>query len=410
MSLTVRPRFVGLAVTLVAFGGPALGAAPQASLATVPPPSINYCVQVKSAAARDLCQNARTQYYNGNYLAAELIMAKATQASPNEGIPRAMSARIMFQFGNMGAAERELRQAHRDGAPDHLVLPALFDVMIARHEEVTLLNDFPEPAPNTKSAADFEILLGRARAFQSMGRLAEAAASMDHALSLVRDTDGLLIRAKIAAQQKNAALAGNLVNEAYRVAPKNGPVMLAKLAQLEEVNDTAGVLALSDQIVKLYPLYTEAKLARIRVFMKQNQDAKAKAEVDSILAGSINRQDGYFYNAVLLARAHHIAEAAQVIIGMRPELVKTKPQYAVQMAQILIDNGNVEEGSKILGTALSATPDLLEARLLLANLRLSQDTPLAAQVLLTPVKDSPDPRVQKLLAQVREKIAKDRAF
>jgi predicted Zn-dependent protease len=340
-----------------------------------------------------------------------LIMAKAAQASPKEGIPRAMSARIMFQLGNMGAAERELRQARKDGAPDHLVLPALVDVMIARHEEVTLLNDLPEPAPNAKGAADFETLLGRARALQSMGRLAEAAAAMDRALSLVRNTDGLLQRAKIAAQQKNAALAEDLVNEAYRVAPKNGPVMMARLAQLEETNDTAGVLALSDQIVKLYPVYyTEAKLARIRAFLKQNQDAKAQPEVDAILAGSTSREDGYFYKAVLLARAHHIADAAQLVIGARPDFVKAKPQYAVQMAQILIDNGNVEQGSKILGTALSATPDLLEARLLLANLRLSQNTPLAAEVLLTPVKDSPDPRIQKLLAQVRGRIAKDRAF
>jgi hypothetical protein len=41
---------------------------------------------------------------------------------------------------------------------------------------------------------------------------------------------------------------------------------------------------------------------------------------------------------------------------------------------------------------------------------MSENCPQSAMVLLTPVKDLPDPRVQKLLAQVRARIAKDRAF
>jgi predicted Zn-dependent protease len=80
------------------------------------------------------------------------------------------------------------------------------------------------------------------------------------------------------------------------------------------------------------------------------------------------------------------------------------------MAQIAFDADNPGQAASILSAALSANPDQLDVRLRLADLRLSQNSPLSAQLLLGPVKDSTDQRVQKLLAQVRTKIAKDRAF
>ena len=154
----------------------------------------------------------------------------------------------------------------------------------------------------------------------------------------------------------------------------------------------------------------EPRLTRVRVFLKQNQDAKAKAEVDTILARVTISQPGLFYKAVLLWRAHDKKNAAQIVMNLRPEFVRANPQYAMQMAQISIDNGNIEQGASILGSALSAAPDMLEARLQLADIRLHQNTPQAAKVLLTPVQNSTDPRVKKLLGQIQGEIIKDRAL
>lgn len=407
-----RPRSLVLAsvLALIACGRSASQAAPEPPQSPAAAADAYYCAQVKNTTARDLCVAANAEYKNGNYVASVVTMVKAVNASPKEGIPRAMAARIIFQLGNAGPAERELRHARMDGAPNQLVLPTLFDVMIALHKEMILLGEFPEPAPNAKGATESEILQGRARALQSLGRLAEAAAAIDRSLSSVRDADGLLLRAKIASQQKDAALAGHLVDEAYRTAPKDHQVLLAKLAQLEDASDTAGVLALSDQVLKLYPLSIQARIFRIHVFLKQNQDARAKAEVDIILARRRTFAQALVYKAVLLARANNKRDAAQIILTVPIDFVKANPQYAIRMAQILIENGEVGQADKILGAALSTAPDLLEARLQLVNLRLSRNSPQSAQVLLSPVKDSPDPRVQKLLAQVRAKIAEDRRF
>ena len=390
--------------------GPAPQPAPQRPLSPPAAAAARYCAQVKNTIARDLCATANAEFYNGNYATSLVTITKATNASPDEGIPRAMAARIMFLMGKSGPAEHELRRARRDGAPDHLVLPILFDVMEARHEAMMLLSEFPEPAANAKGPTESDILRGRALAFQSLGRLAEAAAAMDRSLSSVRDADGLLLRAKIAAQQNDAALARKLVDEADRMSPNDNSVMLAKLAQLEEAGDGAGVLALSDRMLKLYPLSIQARIFRINVFLKQNQDDKAKVELDSILARRSKFSEALFYRAVLLARSHDTRSAAQVIVALPIEFVKANPKYAIRMAQILIDNNNIETADRVLGAALSAAPDMLEVRLQLVNLRLANNSSQSALMLLTAVKDSPDPQVQKLLAQARATVAKDRAF
>jgi tetratricopeptide (TPR) repeat protein len=403
---------IGLMAGLVflASAGQASAAAPNAPQLTAESASPNYCLQVKDVRAQKSCLDARALYYRGNLMAGLVLLNKAVEYSPKEGILRALIANLMIARNNMGPAERELRQARRDGAPDQVVLPMLFGVMISLHKDIGLLNEFPEPAPGAKDGLAAEILLGRARALRSLDRLPEAAASADRALALNRSASALLTRAGIATRQNDPALAQNLVDEAYRRNPTNHPVLLAKLAQLEKSGDPATLLALCDRIQKAWPLNDEPKFARIRFFLKQNQDPKAKAEVDAMLVRKSQLQEALFYRAVLLSRAHNKVEAANIIRNMRTDLILAKPRYAVQMAQIAIDNGNVELGASLLSTALSTAPDSLETRLMLAGVRLNQNSPQSAQLILTPIKDSPDPRVQKLLTQIRGQIVKDRSF
>ena len=398
--LRVRPLL--LAAAMVSFGATA-AFAQQAG-------AENLCTQVKNAAAKDLCQQARTQYYNGSYRVSLVNMKKALAASPKEGIIRAGIARVLLRFDDNGGAERELRLARKDGAPDHAVLPVLFRVMVNRHEEINLLNEFPEPAAGAKDLVTSDILQGRALALFSLNRVGEAAHAMDRSLTLSRDADGLLLRAKIATQQKDTALARKMIDEAYRLDPKSGPVMLARLQQLGEANDDAATLAMADEMLKLFPYNSDARVGRIKVYLKQKQDAKAKEEVNALLARSSKLGIGIYYKALLLQRARDKKGAAQAIQSLPPEFVKSHPEYAVEMSQMAFDNGNVETASAILGAAISAAPDMVDARLRLASLRMTQNSPQAALSVLSPVQNSDDPRVQKLLGEVKARIAKDRAF
>jgi cellulose synthase operon protein C len=291
-----------------------------------------------------------------------------------------------------------------------MVLPMLFHVMVERHEEVNLLSEFSEPPANAKGDVASDILRGRAAALLALGNFADATKSMDRSLSLRRDPEGLLVRADIASKLGDGALAGKLVDEAFQMAPQDGAVMMSKLKQLEQANAAAAALALSDQILKVYPGSIGAREARIRIFLQQKRDGEAEAEVGRLRAGRSKMPLATYYSAVLMSHRHDVRGAAQMMQTLTLQFVKDRPDLALQMAQIMFDNGNVEYGAAILGAAVGADAGLLDARLRLAALRLEQDSPQSALVLLTPVQDSQNPRVRKLLGEVRAHIAKDRAF
>ena len=408
--LLLSARLFTFAAALTAFGGSvSLAAAPEPVRPASPSPAA-YCKQVKAPSARTVCFDSVKQMSSGNLLTAQVLMQKAVAAAPKEGVPRMLLGSILLQQDNAYAAERELRLARDNGAPDQAVLPILFRAMIARHANDQLLAEFPDPAPGAAGEVTARILHGRALALRSLGRLDEAAAAMDRSLLLFRGPDALRDRTEMAIRQHDSVLADRLIDESLRLDPKNGSALLAKLRQLESSGDAAKTLAFSEQILKTYPNNIDTKVVRINVFLKLKQDGRAKAEVNSILAGSPREPLGRYYQAVLLDRANDKNAAWQIVIALPPEFVKQHPEYALQMAQIAFDNGNVETGAGILGSAIGVAPDLLDVRLRLAEVRMSQKRPQSASVLMAPVKDSRDPRVQKMLTQIHGAIEKNRAF
>ncbi|MEO8301513.1 MAG: hypothetical protein ABI608_06960, partial [Rhizomicrobium sp.] len=358
---------------------------------------------MKNPSARDLCLAARTEYSKKRYKLALGMMQKALLESPKEGAIRVEAARILLQLDGEAQAERELRQARQDGARDQDALPLLFDAMLDKHEEIVLLNEFAEPAADAKGEVAAAILQGRAMALRATGSIAEAAAAMDRALSLHRTPRGLLIRADIASGQGDAAFTRQLINQAYWMAPDNSEIMSRQLEQLVLANDMAGVTVLADRMQKFYPASSVPMESKVAVFLKRNLDAKAKAEIDNFLVMRPKSPVMLYYKAVFMWRAHDTRSASETVMSLPGAFANAHPEFAVQMARIVQDDGHDEVASSILGKAMAAAPDLLEVRLQLAALRLQQDSPQSAMLLLTPVQDSGNPQVQGLISKVRER-------
>ena len=368
------------------------------------------CAQVKNPGARDLCLAARSEYSKKHYKLALGMLQKALLESPKEGAIRVEVGRTLLQLEGEAQAERELRQARLDGARDQDALPLLFDAMLDKREEITLLNEFPDPAPDATGEVTAAILQGRAMALRATGSIAEAAAAMDRALSLKRNPRGLLIRADIASAQGDAALTKQLINQAYWMAPDNSEILARQLDQLVLANDMEKLLALAGRMQKLYPASSVPMESKAAIFLKRNLDAKAKAEVDNFLAMRPKSPVMLYYRAVLMWRANDKRNASEIVMSLPGSFANAHPEFAGQMARIVEDDGHDEVASVILGKAMASAPDLLDVRLQLAALRLQQDSPQSAMLLLTPVQESTDPRVQNLISQTRARIAKNRAF
>jgi len=157
-------------------GGAMAGAllAPAAAPAAVPPTS--NVQAIGNPTASKLVEEARKAMQTGNLRLAMINLKNAVTADPTNGAVRAQLGMVLMTAGDDAGAERELRQARKDGAPELIVLPPLFQVMLSRDENLLLLNQFPDPGPNAQGPAAANLLKARAMALQALQRPAEGAA------------------------------------------------------------------------------------------------------------------------------------------------------------------------------------------------------------------------------------------
>jgi len=131
---------------------------------------LNAEAPVSNAEVRKLLKDAQTALKSGNISLTLILLKNAVNAEPHNGVIRANLALVMLRTGDTPSAERELRQARADGAPDQLVLPALFQAMLARSEYQKLLDEFPDPGATAQGLEASIVMRARAEAFQALGR------------------------------------------------------------------------------------------------------------------------------------------------------------------------------------------------------------------------------------------------
>ena len=409
LAVSRSPLFV--AMTALVLGGAPASAAPTApgTGGTATTAKENYCVMVKNGNAHMLCLASRAQFYEGDLRAALATMKKAQTVSPQEGIIPALAARIMLRMDDPSSAEAALRKAMVFGAPHHIVLPVLFRALMDQRKQTMLLMEFPDPATSGAQKDDAaDILHGRAMALSSLHRIDEAAAALDRALVLRRDVPNLIDRATLATQQNNPKLAAALIDEAYKIDPRDRSAFLAKLFQVQRTEAPQKTLAFSAQLIQSFPKDVQPRRVRIEAFLKLNQQANAQAEVNSLLAQVPGSYFGSYYKALLLGRTQK-KEAWRTMQAIPPDFMRAYPSLALPAAQLAIDAGYPDAGGALLSNAVATAPDLIDTRLRLVELKLSQDNPQAAMTFLTPVKDAHDPRVRKLLGQAQAQLSKKRS-
>jgi len=351
-----------------------------------------------SAAVNKLLADAQKALAEGKTRLAVILLKNAVGAAPRNTVARVQLGTALLRAGDEKGAELELRQARRDGATPLLVLPPLFQAMLVRNEDQMLLDLFPDPGPAPRAAEAPDILKARALAFQKLGHGQEAVDAMNRSLELRRDASGLLTRARLAVAQGDFGAAGRFADEAIKNSPELSDAMLFKVELLLAEKDTAGALALANQITSKFPGNFAGNFARVQTYLRLNQDAQAKAEIDSVLAKEPDLLMALFYKALLMARAGDYKGAWGVAQDIPASFLDTDQSMGVAVAQIAIGAGQTEIGVSMLARMLNRHPEQLAARIRLAQLRMKQNATSSALNILRPVWDSADPRVVRLFA------------
>jgi len=364
------------------------------AFADVPP---NGVLSGRKAMVDKLVSDAEKAIQSGNVRLAFINLKNAVTADPGNAPLRVRLGIILIQIGDEPSAERELRQARKDGAPAAMVLPPLFQAMLARGETTQLLEQFPDPGAGSKDPLAADILKARALALQALKRPTEAIDAMDRSLALKRDGHGLLVRGRLALMQGQPADAMKYADEAVAKGTSPEP-MLFKIGMLLSNNNYAGALDLSNQLLARYPGNLQGRLARVEAYINLKRDAEAKTEIDDILAKYPNAYMGTYYRGLLMARSGNAKGAWNLVQNLPGEFRDGQPRVAILIAQMAVAAGNDETAASILNRILLKTPSIGAARERLAAIRLKQNNPAAALDVLEPIKDSQIPAVLELLS------------
>jgi predicted Zn-dependent protease len=157
--------------------------------------------------------------------------------------------------------------------------------------------------------------------------------------------------------------------------------------------------ALADTLVADYPRSLAARLARIKVLLSSERTDKAGPDIDRITAELPGMPIGRYFRAVYMARRGDPKGAWDIAHSLPKEYLQSDPGVAFNVANMAIAAGYLDSAASILNVIVLRFPWQLEARLVLADLRLRQKSPEYALNTLTMVRDSKDPRVAVLFAR-----------
>lgn len=395
MIATRLPRFVPLCIVLVLPG--VWGIAPASAAPSSPDNAVTEIAQDPKLAK--LVQQADAALLNGDVKLALVLLKEAVLVQPRNGELHARLGIAVLRSGDAIAAERELREARADKAPDEIVVPPILEAMLIRGENNELLAEFPDPQQAQTNLAP-DILRARAMALQALGRTSASIAAMDRSLALRRDVQGLLTRAKLAGEQNDIALGLQLADEATRRSPGDDECLDVTVLLLRQQGQTQKALAAINNFITRVPKSVVARSLRIEILLLLKQDARAQQDADWIVAQNPDLLVGTYYQALLTARAKGARAGWRIGSVLPLEFVQSRPDIALILSQMAMNAGSAENGVAILAALVNRHPELTEARVQLASLRLRQNSPDLALSVVEPLQGSEKPEVQAVLAQV----------
>lgn len=323
----------------------------------------------------------------------------AASLEPNNPYIVARLAMALNRIGEHESALDRLRRARKLGASSEVVLGPTLDAMLSMGQNQVVLDLYPDPAPNDHSFGAGMILRGRASALQVLGDKAGASAAIARSLAILKDYEGVMTAGRIALLQGDLGEAEKQADAALKLRPGDIDAQALKIDLAMQRNDTAAGQRMADRLVADNRNSLTALLIRIKVYLSTDRADKAEIDVDRIMSEAPNIPVARYFKAVILARHNNPKQAWDIAHSLPKEYLQVDPGVALNVANMAIAAGFSDSGAAILSVAVSRFPWLLDARLVLADLRLRQNSPEHALNVLQLIQDSTDPRVAALYAR-----------
>lgn len=328
------------------------------------------------------------------YAPAIIELKNALQKEPNSGEARYLLGIALYESGDPGAAEIELRKALAVGFDRARVQPALIEVLAETAQFDKVLKEaMPEDATGAEVKAALHAFVGDA--YLGTGKVLDAKAAYAKALAVdPRSQGGQLGVAKINALERNLPQAQAIVDKVLAAAPQSldalqlkADLLLAESKTPEAEKYFAKVIEYRPSAIKPYVslvslLVREKKLAEAAEWVGRLKKAVPNSPVSSYLDGLIAYAGGD-----LLRARESVRNAMKNWSDYQPALLLA--------GTVEHDLGGFVQAEEYLLKALELAPAEVSPRILLVSTYLrSGQIDKAKSELPTLLKRAPDePRV-----------------
>lgn len=339
---------------------------------------------------------------------ATIQLKNALQQDRNHLPAQLLMGKVALANSDPQRAEIALGEALRLGANRNEVVVPLAQAMLQLGRHQQMLEDARTQPTGLSDLNQGRLLLVRAAAHTDLGEDAMAVSNIEKARALLGPTaEGWLAEAHLRMRQRQYEQAERAVERAMALGAGNLEALQQKASLAHVQGQFDAALALYDQMLKLSPSHLEARVARAGLLLDLQRHEGMQAEVESLLKSHPRDPRVAYFRALMadqrgdrvesLAALRSVTELVDPVpfdvIRFRPQILmlnglahfalgefsKAKPYLeglqrqnprspTVKLqAQILFEEGQVENGIVMLEQYLRLQPNDAQALALLAS-------------------------------------------
>lgn len=323
--------------------------------------------------SNDPIKNARYLLTKGDLRGAQIELRNAVKADGNNAEAHIRLAQLQLQTSDPVAAEKELKLARELNYDLKTVTPLLAQSYLAQQRFADVLSevkaDGADPAENAK------LLVLRAVAQIGLEDIPGARASLAEAQRLAPDNqDAPVTAARMFIVEKDLAGAERQVDRALAINDQRADALVLKGQLLAAKGDSAGALEFLERAVKAAPSALGMQLERANQYLASGQDAKARADVDQVLATEQHNGGAVFLDMVLKVRSGRYADA-DLALGTLTPAIDQFPRGRYFQALIKANLGQTEQAVDAALRYVAQAPGDLDGVRLLARIELGARRP-----------------------------------
>jgi putative PEP-CTERM system TPR-repeat lipoprotein len=345
---------------------------------------------------------------NGDYRASMIELKNALREEPDNVDARIMLGEVSLELGEPVAAESELHKAERLGAPESRIRGPLGQALLAQGANEAVLYRFPIDAD--QGAEDrFEIHLLRGQAFVARGELEAANVEYSRALRIEPESAvATLGFAAVAALEGDTDAAADYIEQALAREPDLVKAWLAKGQLGLRIIDYLMAEEAFKTALETSPTSIEIRIGLAGLAeaqLGQNKIDEARHNVEMLFEMAPDDLASRYLNARVAAATGDYDRAELQLQQLLSQFPAHNPSK-LALGVVSLAKGNLATADSYLSSALAADPGNLEARKLLARIRVMRNQPEDVLDALAPAtqQGQVDSQVLSIAAQAKLQI------